>query len=104
MFEHECPETACTVTATPVLARGTGTIRGTIVRDGEPLPGEVIQIETQAEVSDEHGAFTISPGAGVHELTIYGPDGAYATKPRVVLGRRQDAEVAIAITCHCCEP
>lgn len=103
LFERSCSERTCTLTSTTSLAPGTGKIRGTIVRDGEPFVGATVMIEPQLTITDEHGAFALDAPPGTHEIAVSG-DHDYSPKPRVTLAAHQDADVAITIACPCCEP
>lgn len=104
LFERGCTEAACTMTYTTVLSPGSGKVHGMVTREGQPMLGAVLQVESRVEISDERGAFAIDAGVGTHEITVIGTERTYAPNPRVSLGRHQDAEVTIAIACPCCEP
>lgn len=99
LFSRECRE-VCKLTHSTTLSPGTGVIRGHVTRDWEPMIGATVLAGTEATISDEQGAFSISAGAGSKELAIYEQE-MFEPKAKVVLEPGQDADVAIAI--HCTE-
>lgn len=104
LFEHLCSEDDCKLTYTTSVAPGTGTIRGTLMRDHEPFVGSSVMLESQLAITDEHGAFSINAGPGVHELAVGAELRVYASKASVSMSADQDADVSISIDCPCCTP
>jgi hypothetical protein len=101
VFARSCGND-CTLRSTTAMVAGTGTIRGEITRDGKPFADVTVQIGSQLQVPDEHGAFSFEARPGAHEIVLTGSAGAYSPNVSVSTPPDQDAQVSIEIDCACC--
>ncbi|NVB79416.1 MAG: hypothetical protein HOV81_13560 [Kofleriaceae bacterium] len=105
MVEHTCkPFARCTREVRQSVRRGSGRLVATFTYDGEPFVGNVVEIDADVAITNEHGRVEKAVEIGSHRVRFYG---AFSDVPVSVRLDKPTEDVVLEVAgvgCACCGP